>query len=109
MAQPECLTKAPARGPAGERVCARYLDALRQRNHAVWSQRANWFLGFYFGVGDTRLWVPARGRGGLPDPVRRVLNFQHPLGRKAFGVLTLAYVSFGLLALFVAAHLLGAR
>lgn len=107
MAQPKCLAELSA--PADERVCQPLLDQIRRRNEAVWLDRGRWRFGLYFGDGDTRLWAPAKLRGGAPDPDRRVLNFNHPLGRKPFLALMLCYLSFALLGLFVAAYLLGQR
>ncbi|MBS1721371.1 MAG: hypothetical protein JSS66_00020 [Armatimonadetes bacterium] len=82
-----------------------FIDERRERNEAVWSDQNRWLFGYYFGRGDTRLWVPRRNGadGG------RVINFSHPLGRKAFRILVLAYGIGTVSAAIVAAAALGAR
>ena len=67
------------------------IKSLRQGNDAVWADAANWRFGFYFGAGDRRLWVPRRLRDGRPDRETLVINFSHPLGKRAWRVLQIAY------------------
>lgn len=86
-----------------------YLDNLRARNQMVWSNPRRWRLGFYFGVDDTRLWVPRRCSCGAPRENDRVLNFGHPQGKKAFRILMLAYATGALLLATLVAAGLGVR
>lgn len=74
-----------------------FLEERRARNREIWHNSQNWRLGFYFGKGDTRLWVPPKPKKGLYTDNVRVINFAHPLGRKAFRVLALGY-GIGLVA-----------
>lgn len=76
----------------GSRVAEPYLGEMRFRNESIWANRSRWKFGFYFGEGDSRLWVPTRDRDGRRNDDRRVMNFCHPLGRRAFVVLAIAYV-----------------
>ena len=73
------------------RLIEPYLGDLRARNDIVWGNPKQWVLGFYFGVEDSRLWVPRRCSCGAPRDQDRVINFGHPLGRKAFRILIFAY------------------
>jgi hypothetical protein len=75
----------------GTRLSHEYIDSLRAKNDAVWNEKKSWFLCFYFGQGDDRLWVPAKSRG-QQDPEKRVINFSHPDGKKAAHVLMLGYL-----------------
>jgi hypothetical protein len=75
----------------GTRLSQEYIESVRAKNDAVWLDKKSWFLCFYFGQGDDRLWVPAKSKGGQ-DPVRRVINFSHSDGRQAAQVLLLAYL-----------------
>lgn len=73
------------------RLADDYLEHRRWTNNLTWQNPRNWVRGFYFGEGDTRLWVPKRQVDGHQHPTDRVINFRHALGRKAFGVLMLGY------------------
>lgn len=83
--------EAPPSPAISERVAEPYLEEVRFRNQAVWANTGNWYFGFYIGRGDARLWVPRRLRSGEADGRRRVLNFGHPLGRRALRVLVAGY------------------
>lgn len=88
----------------GSRVFEPYLDQRRTDNTASWSDKRHWMLGFYFGKNDTRLWVPRRLKNGGAKDDDRVINFGHPLGRKAFRILMLGYmIGFAALTMVVAA------
>ena len=76
----------------GTRVSQEYIQSLLARNNAIWSEKGSWLLGFYFGVGDDRLWVPRRRKGGVPDPEARIINFSHPRGRQPAQILMLVYL-----------------
>lgn len=74
------------------RVAEPFLSDRRYANHLIWGNPRNWRLGFYFGNGDTRLWVPRKRRSGEPKDESRVINFAHPMGREAFPVLVAGYL-----------------
>ena len=82
--EPRCLVVA-------SRLADDFLEHRRWTNNLTWQNPRNWVRGFYFGEGDTRLWVPKRQIDGHQHPTDRVINFRHELGRKAFGVLMLGY------------------
>src|SRR5690349_8809247 len=84
------VLETPVHALVAERAFGPFLDQRRNENRQVWFDRRSWRLGFYFGHGDTRLWVPRRSRR-VTDCERLVINFAHPLGRKALRVLGLAY------------------
>ena len=86
-----------------------FLDERRARNREVWQDKRSWKFGFYFGKGDTRLWVPQRPKKGLYQDEVRVINFSHPLGRKAFRILVLAYATGAIAATMTIAAILGVR
>jgi uncharacterized membrane protein len=86
-----------------------FLEERARSNAEVWHDRRSWVGPFYFGAGDTRLWTPKRNRDGTPHDSDRVINFRHPLGRKAFGVLMLGYLVGALAVLTLAALALGHR
>lgn len=91
------------------RISDRALADRRYRNELIWANPSRWRCGFYFGEGDTRLWVPRRRRGGRPDCRRCVINFCHEEGRTALPILALAYVSGALLVTLGALALLAVR
>jgi hypothetical protein len=99
----------PTHHAVAARVCEPYLAEARFRNDAVWSNPRNWRFGFYFGKDDSRLWVPRRDRNGKPRDGQRVVNFGHPIGRKSFPILMLAYFTGLLGAITLIAIALGAR
>ena len=68
-----------------------FLEERRTRNKEIWSNPQNWRLKFYFGKGDTRLWVPPRPKNGLYQDKIRIINFGHPMGKRAFRILSLGY------------------
>ena len=76
----------------GTRVSHEYIESRLARNSAIWAERGSWLLGFYFGVGDDRLWVPRRRKGGEPDPEARIINFSHQCGRQPAQILMLVYL-----------------
>lgn len=84
----------------GSKVFEPWIEERRRANLTQWENQNNWKFGFYFGKCDTRLWVP---KPGSDDPNLRIINFGHPLGRKAFRILMLGYaigvVALGLLVL----------
>lgn len=75
----------------GTKLSHEYIDSLRAKNDTVWRDRKSWFLCFYFGQGDDRLWVP-RKIHGQPHAERRVINFSHAQGKQAAQVLLLSYL-----------------
>jgi hypothetical protein len=93
----------------GPTLCSPVIQSKRARNQVCWADRDNWVFGLYFGHDDTRLWAPKKERGGAPSPHMRIINFSHPLGRKAFRVLLLVYLVAGTLAVMVLMALLGVR
>jgi hypothetical protein len=93
----------------GSRVFEPYLEERRESNERVWSDPGRWRFGFYFGEGDTRLWVPRRLKDGRGHPTEAVINFCHRRGRPAFRILLLAYGTGLSLAGAVLAALAGAR
>lgn len=84
----------------GSKVFEPWIDDRRRANKAEWENPNHWKFGFYFGKDDTRLWVP---KPGQTDPDLRIINFGHPLGKKAFRILMLGYaiglVTLGLLVI----------
>lgn len=66
------------------------LHSRRAGNQAEWAKNENWIFGFYYCAADSRLWVPARREGRFVKE-KRVINFGHPLGRRAMKTLALAY------------------
>ncbi len=91
------------------RLSEPFLTERKLDNHSVWTNAKNWHLGFYFGKEDTRLWVPKMRRQGKEDPNQRVINFAHPLGRKAFKILMLGYTVAALGAATLLAYAFGIR
>lgn len=75
----------------GSRLGQELIAERKFRNHALWANRRHWLMGYYFCTGDTRLWVPKRAKSGEPIEEDRVINFGHPLGRRALPVLLLTY------------------
>ena len=73
------------------RIFERPLLEIRTRDDFVWSNVRNWRFGFYFGKDDSRLWVPRRCACGAPQDHVRVINYAHPMGRKAFRLLMFGY------------------
>ena len=92
----------------GTKLSHEYIDSLRAKNDSVWRHKKSWFLCFYFGQGDERLWVPCK-RHGQPDPERRVINFSHPQGRQAAQVLMLSYLIGAIGVVVVGSLVLGYR
>jgi len=81
-----------------------FLEERRARNREIWSEPRNWRLGFYFGKGDTRLWVPRKPKNGLYQDQARIINFSHPMRRKAFRILATGYgIGFIAIVMTVAA------
>lgn len=74
--------------PVSVRLAEPAIRERQDRNYASWSNSKNWKFGAYFGKNDSRLWVPKKG-----DSSSRTfqINFAHPLGRKSFATLVLAY------------------
>ncbi|MBS1715941.1 MAG: hypothetical protein JST30_16560 [Armatimonadetes bacterium] len=75
----------------GSRVFEPLIKERKDANRDVWSRPSSWRFGFYFGTGDTRLWVPRRRADGSAHDDERVINFRHPLGKKAFRILMFGY------------------
>ena len=73
------------------KVFDQYLHEKNARNEACWKQKRNWFLGFYRCREDSRLWVPMRGQKSRFSAGKLIINFGHPMGKKAAKVLGLAY------------------
>ena len=92
----------------GTSLSQEYIKSVRAKNDAVWASKKSWFLCFYFGAGDDRLWVPLRTRKGQ-HPDQRVINFSHPDGRQAAQVLMLAYLIGAIGLVVVGALLIGYR
>ena len=92
----------------GGSLSQEYLASLKAINVSVWNDRKSWFLCFYFGQGDDRLWVPTR-RKGKPHPHKRIINFAHPSGKQAARVLLLAYMICAVGIVVVASIALGSR
>ncbi|MBL8064765.1 MAG: hypothetical protein JNM34_02785 [Chthonomonadaceae bacterium] len=91
------------------RVFDHFLDGKRRHNDQIWADDSKWKLGFYFGAGDSRLWVPVRRNRDNKRKSELVVNFGHPLGKRAFRILCLAY-SIGFLAVgMIIAAMFGAR
>lgn len=99
----------PRHRTVATKVAEPLLAEDRFRNEVIWANAKRWRLGFYFGQGDTRLWVPRRGPGAEPIDAERVLNFSHPLGCKAFRLLMFGYATGLALAGVLTAALLGVR
>jgi uncharacterized membrane protein len=87
------------------RVFEPFLERRRADNSQAWNDRSNWHFGFYYSTEDTRLWVPRRKLNGTTDDQTRVVNFGHRRGRRALGVLVLAY-TIGLVAVVMTALVL---
>jgi uncharacterized membrane protein len=75
----------------GTTLSQEYINSLRAKNDSVWNTKKSWFLCFYFGQGDDRLWVPKRTPQGQ-HPDKRVINFAHPDGKQAAQILMLCYL-----------------
>jgi len=90
----------------GSRLSQDYLASERARNDAVWKDGRNWIAGFYFGRGDSRLWVPRRSKRTI-GKAELIINFSHPRGREALKVLGLAYLICTTGAVIVGAIVLG--
>lgn len=99
----------PIHAVVAERIWRPILNERRQRNHDVWEDSARWRMGFYFGEGDTRLWVPRRLADGTAIEVDMVINFSHPLGRRAFRILMLGYGITAVAGVIFAMALFGVR
>ncbi|HRF59772.1 MAG TPA: hypothetical protein PLH94_07655 [Fimbriimonadaceae bacterium] len=99
----------PRHRAVATKVAEPLLAEDRFRNDVIWANSKRWRFGFYFGQGDTRLWVPRRGAKAEPIDAERVLNFAHPLGRKAFRLLMFGYATGLALAGVVVAALFGVR
>lgn len=94
MAQ-EPLIYEPQTISVGSRLGRELIASYQQANMAVWQDPRSWRGKWYFGYGDQRLWVPRRMLGGRSHPEERVINFCHPMGRRAFRLLVGAYaISF---------------
>lgn len=85
-----------------------YIQSRKAMNDAVWNDRKSWFLCFYFGRGDDRLWAPRKHRRSQ-HPVARVINFAHPKGKQAAHVLMLCYLIGAIAAVLVGAMMIGYR
>ena len=92
----------------GRNLSQELVQSIRARNDAVWHDKKSWFLWFYFGSGDDRLWVPRKTRKG-PHPTHRVINFGHPHGRQASRILMIAYLIGAVSVVLVSAIVLGYR
>lgn len=93
----------------GDRITTPILTSRRAENQASWANRQNWFLAFYFGSEDSRLWVPRRTKSGEPDQVLRIINFGHRLARPALRILALAYLIGAVFFGFLIAFFIGLR
>ena len=91
----------------GTNMSQEYIEAMRAKNDAVWTDRRSWLLGFYFGTGDDRLWVPRKAAEGKQHAEKRIINFAHPLGKQAAQILMLAYFIATLAAIIVTSMFLG--
>ena len=91
----------------GTNMSQEYIESLRAKNDAVWADRRCWLLGFYFGTGDDRLWVPRRIAKGEQHPDKRIINFAHKLGKQAAQILMLAYFIAALAAIIVTSMFFG--
>ncbi len=92
----------------GTTLSQEYINSLRAKNDSVWNSKKSWFLCFYFGQGDDRLWVPKRTPKGQ-DPVKRVINFAHPSGRQAGQVLLISYLIGTVAVVLLGAMAIGYR
>jgi hypothetical protein len=92
----------------GTSLSQEYIRSVRAKNDSVWNDRKSWFLCFYFGTGDERLWVPARTKYGQ-HPEKRVINFAHPDGRQAGQILLLCYLIGAVAAVVVTSLAIGYR
>jgi uncharacterized membrane protein len=92
----------------GTRLSQEYITSVRAKNDSVWHDRKSWFLGFYFGTGDDRLWVPKRTREGQ-HPDKRIINFAHPEGKQASQILMLSYLIAAIGLVVVGAVVFGYR
>ena len=111
LQKPKAATKAVVDSrimTVGTALSQEYIKSVRAKNDAVWNERKSWFLCFYFGQGDDRLWVPKRVRG-QQDAVRRVINFSHPDGKQAAQILMLAYLIGAIGVVLVGAIAFGLR
>lgn len=90
------------------RMAEQCLRERRSRNDACWANPGHWFLQFYFGAGDDRLWVPARLRDGCPHASKLVLNLRHRRARGAAIALGVAYFTGVLWVILFVAWWLGA-
>lgn len=90
----------------GSRLSQEYIVSIKAKNDSVWNDKRSWILGFYFGTGDDRLWVP-RKVNGEPDPVKRIINFAHLKGKQAAQILMLTYLVCTVGAVLVTAMFLG--
>ncbi|MCW5935836.1 MAG: hypothetical protein KIT11_00825 [Fimbriimonadaceae bacterium] len=103
------VVEMPIHAVVADRIWRPILTERRLRNQEVWDDAARWRMGFYFGEGDTRLWVPRRLENGKANEEDRVINFAHPLGRRAFRILMLAYGIAAVAGVFFAMALAGVR
>lgn len=90
----------------GANLSHELIDSIRARNDSVWYDKKSWIVGFYFGTGDDRLWVPKRDEGEQ-HPEKRIINFAHPKGKQAAQILMLAYLISTIGAVLVTAFILG--
>ena len=92
----------------GATLSQEYIRSLRAKNDSVWNTKKSWFLCFYFGQGDDRLWVPRRTAKG-PDDAKRVINFAHPAGKQAAQVLMISYLIGAIGLVLIGAFVIGYR
>lgn len=91
-------------GAIGVRLGEQFLAERRARNEEIWHSPSSWVLGIYYGVGDTRLWVPKKGSNS--ESSQRAINFAHPLGRPALRMLVFCYTVGIVAAAIIAEQLL---
>jgi hypothetical protein len=109
--KPKVVTKAlvdTSMMKLGASLSQEYISSLKAINDSVWNDRKSWFLCFYFGQGDDRLWVPTKLRG-KPHPDKRIINFAHPSGKQAARVLLLAYMICAIAVVVVGSVAIGNR
>jgi len=92
----------------GTQVSQEYIQSVRAKNDAIWNDKRSWLLGFYFGTGDDRLWVPKRTKQGQ-HPDKRIINFAHPEGKQPAQILALCYAIGFISLVVVTAIALGVR
>lgn len=92
----------------GTQVSQEYIQSVRAKNDLVWADKKSWLMGFYFGTGDDRLWVPKRTKNG-PHPDKRIINFAHPEGKQPAQILALCYAIGFIGLVIVSAVAIGVR